>query len=119
MASRHFGGLLGAYRLSAAHFSETPLLDVSDNLIWHTQVSLKVSILAWRLFRDRLPTKINLLNHGIISATDTSCSAGCGQVKSAQHLFLHCVTFGTLWQQVRFWIGVSGVDHHSLFAHSV
>jgi len=37
-------------------------MDDSDNLIWHTQVPLKVSILTWCLLRDRLPSKINLLN---------------------------------------------------------
>jgi len=82
-------------------------------------VPLKVSILAWRLLRDRLPTKIDLLNCGIISATNTYCSAGCGQLESAHHLFIHCDHFGIIWQQVRFWIGVAGVVHHSLRAHFV
>jgi hypothetical protein len=30
-------------------------------------VPLKVSIFAWRLLQDRLPTKSNMLNRGIIS----------------------------------------------------
>jgi len=94
-------------------------LDVSDNLIWHAQVPLKVSILAWRLIRDRLSIKNNLLNRGIISVADTYCSAGCGQLESANRLFIHYDTFGLIWQHVRFWIGVAGVDHHSLRAHFV
>ena len=94
-------------------------MDVSDNLIWHAQVPLKVSILAWRLIRDRLSIKNNLLNRGIISVVDTSCSAGCGHLESAHHMFLHCDTFGTIWQQIRFWIDFSGVDHYSLRAHFV
>jgi len=94
-------------------------LDDSDNLIWHTQVPLKVSLLAWRLLRDRLPTKINLQNRGIITVVDTYCSTGCGQFESAPHLFLQCDTFATIWQQVLFWIGVSGVDHYNLRAHFV
>jgi len=89
---------------------ESPLLDASENLIWHTQMPLKVFILAWRFLRDRLPTKLNLLNRGIISAEDISCSAGYGQVVSAHHMFLHCDTFGSLWQQVRSLIDVSGLD---------
>ena len=98
---------------------EPPILDFSDNLIWHSQLPLKVSILSWRLIRDRLPTKINLLNRGIISTADTYCSAGCGQLESVQHFFIHCETFRIIWQQVRFLIGVAGVDHHSLHAHFV
>jgi len=98
---------------------EPPILDVSNNLIWHAQVPLKVSILAWRLLIDRFPTRINLLNRGIIYVVDTYCSVGCGQLERAQHLFIHCKFFGIIWQQVRFWIGVAGVDHHSLRAHFV
>jgi len=82
-------------------------------------IPLKVFILAWRLLRDRLPTKLNLLNRGIIYVEDISCSAGYGQVESVKHLFLHCDTFCTLWHQVRSWIGVSGVDHQRLCAHFV
>jgi len=38
------------------------------DLIWHKQVSLKVSIFAWRLLRGRLPTKSNMTTRGIISS---------------------------------------------------
>jgi hypothetical protein len=34
-------------------------LDTTTTLIWHRQVSLKVYF-AWRLLRDRLPSKSNL-----------------------------------------------------------
>jgi hypothetical protein len=51
------------------------------------------------------------------SLLQTHISAGCGQVESAQHLFIHCDHFGTIWQQVRHWIGVAGVDNHILRAH--
>ncbi|KAK2458058.1 hypothetical protein QL285_005261 [Trifolium repens] len=38
-----------------------------DLLLWHKQVPLKVFILAWRLLRDRLPTKTNLVARGIFA----------------------------------------------------
>ena len=96
---------------------DSSLLDASKNFIWQSQVLLKVSILVCCLLQDKLRTKINLLNRGIISVEDTSCLAGCGQVETAQHQFLHCDNFGSLWQQVRLWQGISGVDHQSLGAH--
>ena len=43
--------------------------------------------------------------------------AGCGQVETAQHLFLHYDNFRSLCQQVQLWLGISGVDHQSLGAH--
>jgi len=65
-----------------------PVLDDSEKLIWHSQVPSKVSILVWRLLRDRLPTKSNLIDRDIISVDDSLCVAGCGQIKTAQHLLL-------------------------------
>ncbi|PNX58391.1 cysteine-rich receptor-like protein kinase, partial [Trifolium pratense] len=45
----------GAYQLLTSHKLIT--VDVAEGLIWHTQVSLKVFIFAWRLLPDKLPTK--------------------------------------------------------------
>ncbi|PNX58123.1 cysteine-rich receptor-like protein kinase, partial [Trifolium pratense] len=49
----------GAYQFLTTQ--EAVTLDAASGLIWHRQVPLKVSICAWRLLRDRLPTKANLL----------------------------------------------------------
>ncbi|MCI49454.1 70 kDa peptidyl-prolyl isomerase, partial [Trifolium medium] len=73
----------GAYQLLTSQDSVT--LDVAEGLIWHSQVPLKVSIFAWRLLRDRLPTKANLVTRGILSSEAHFCVSGCGAVESAQH----------------------------------
>jgi len=83
------------------------VLDAAQNLIWHSQVSLKVSILAWRLLRERLPTKINLHIRGIITDADISCVARCRHDESVDHLFLHCDFFDAIWHQVWLWLGFS------------
>ncbi|KAK2370837.1 hypothetical protein QL285_083849 [Trifolium repens] len=98
----------GAYQLLTSLDSFT--VGEAENLVWHKQVPLKVSILAWRLLRDRLPTKSNLATRGIISPEGRFCVAGCGGIESAQHLFLSCSTFGSLWALVRSWIGFSAAD---------
>ena len=85
-------------------------MEPMSDLVWHNQVPLKVSIFAWRLLHDRLPTKSNLVIRDIISSKSCFCVSGCGQVESVQHLFLTCSTFGSLWQLVRSWIGFSGAD---------
>ncbi|GAU20751.1 hypothetical protein TSUD_239450 [Trifolium subterraneum] len=48
----------GAYQLLT---QGSATMDVADKLIWHSQVPLKVSILAWRLLRDRVGTSYILL----------------------------------------------------------
>ncbi|GAU46562.1 hypothetical protein TSUD_190870 [Trifolium subterraneum] len=88
-----------------------------ETLIWHKKVPLKVSICAWRLLRDRLPTKANLVYRGIISPKVHFCVSGCGGIKSAQHLFFTCGTFGSLCWVVRHWIGFSSVDHQNPPGH--
>ncbi|CAJ2627924.1 unnamed protein product [Trifolium pratense] len=107
----------GVYQLLTSQDSVT--LDDADNLIWHSQVSLKVSIFAWRLLRDRLPTRANLVTRGVLSPTVATCVLGCGAAESAHHLFLSCSTAGSLWDLVRAWIGISLVDSTSLRDHFV
>ncbi|PNX67589.1 70 kDa peptidyl-prolyl isomerase, partial [Trifolium pratense] len=94
----------GAYQLLTSRDSIT--IDVVADLIWHPQVPLKVSILAWRLLRDRLPTKVNLVTRGVLSPTAQCCVFGCGEAESAHHLFISRSTVGSLWDLVRSWIGI-------------
>jgi hypothetical protein len=37
------------------------ILGAAEDLLWHKQVPSKVSILVWRLLRDKLPMKTNLV----------------------------------------------------------
>lgn len=89
------------------------------DLIWHKQMHLKVSIFAWRLLQDRLPTKSNMLNRGIISMEASFCTTGGGHVENAQHLFFLIWYFWLLWHQVRSWIGIPRVDPQVLPDHFI
>lgn len=115
--------LVGSYTVQSAYDLRTSdgsnmVTEVSD-LIWHRQVPLKVSILAWRLLRNRLPTKANLVTCGMISHDAQLRVARCGEVETTQHLFVSCPIFSRLWHLVRAWIGVSGVDLVDVSAHFV
>jgi len=107
----------GAYQILTTQVA--PLRDETRDLVWHKQVPLKVSILAWRLLRDRLPTKQNLLRRGIIQSADTHYVAGCGNNESLLYMFIHYDIFGALWQHVRSWLGISGVDPYNIHAHFI
>jgi len=78
---------------------------------------LKVSVFAWRLIRDRLPTKTNLIARRMLAADMSLCVAGCGHPETEQDLFLLCNTFGSLWHMVRDWIGCYGVDTDNISNH--
>ncbi|GAU51099.1 hypothetical protein TSUD_411800 [Trifolium subterraneum] len=67
------------------------LFELEETKSWQWQpdpaegytVPLKVSIFAWRLLCDRLPTKTNLVTRGILSPAAHSCVSGCGAAESA------------------------------------
>jgi hypothetical protein len=40
---------------------DDPEVDATSYLIWHKQVPLKVFVLAWRQFKNKLLTKDNLI----------------------------------------------------------
>jgi hypothetical protein len=65
-------------------------LGAVEDLIWHRQVPLEVSIFAWRLLRDRLPTNSNLVTRDIITPESHFCVTGCSGIESARHLFVSC-----------------------------
>jgi hypothetical protein len=88
----------GAYKI----LTELDAQDTADtsDLIWHKQVPLKVSVMAWRLLRNRLPTKDNLVRRHIIPPDAGMCVTGCGGVETTHHLFLSCPVFSPLWSLV-------------------
>jgi hypothetical protein len=105
----------GVYDMLTAQ--EQPLIQQNMELIWHKQVPLKVSIFSWRLLRDRLPTRQNLANRGILAMDSRFCLAGCDQVEDVNHLFLSCPVFGALWPLVRDWLGVEGAESQVISDH--
>jgi hypothetical protein len=111
----------GAYDLLTHR--EAPGAAVIIELLWHKQVPRKLSVLAWRLLRNRLPTRDNLVRRNIIAHDSQLCVSSCGGVESAHHLFLSCPVFASLWGLVRHWVGTSSTDpfklHHNHFVQFV
>jgi hypothetical protein len=69
-------------------------------------VPSKVSALAWQVFLNRLPTKVNLARRGILQVADSTCPV-CGDVaETPGHLFLHCSFASTVWYALNRWLGV-------------
>jgi hypothetical protein len=105
----------GAYQILTSQAAHSH--DALGDIVWHKHVPLKLSILAWRLLQDRLPTKNNLLRSKIIHQNAARCVAGCGHDETTSHLFIHCGLFSSLWQYIRSWLGVTGADPHSISDH--
>ena len=85
---------------SAYIFQSTQLVVVAPvdvNMLWQKHIPLKVVVFAWCLFRNRLPTKDNLFRRNVLDNNSCMCVSGCGSQESANHLFLHCSFFGSVW----------------------
>jgi len=117
----HGYSVKGTYSyLTAPSF--TPERGLSVDL-WKKQVPLKVSVFAWRLLRNQIPTKDNLFRRRVIPLDDTSCSGGCGSSETMDHLLIHCDYFGMVWHRIYQWLGISftapasASDHLYHFGH--
>jgi len=67
--------------------------------------------------QNRLPTKGDLVARGIIPSETHSCISHCGGIETAQHLFLHCPCFGSLWGAVMAWLVTSTIAPCNVQAH--
>jgi len=87
--------------------------------VWHRNIPEKVSLFVWRLLRNRLPSKDNLLRQNILHVNDLACVTGCGASESAKHLFLDCDLSYSLWLLIWNWIGISVVTPCQIRDHFI
>nr|ABN06086.1 H+-transporting two-sector ATPase, alpha/beta subunit, central region, related [Medicago truncatula] len=78
---------------------------------------------VWRLFRNRLPTKDNLMQRHVLDIDDNVCVGGCGSQETTNHLLFGCHTFCSIWFLVFQWLSISFVapfttrDHFYQLGH--
>ena len=84
---------------------------------WLKHVPLRVSIFVWRLLRNRLPTKDNLVRRRVLHHDDIYCIGSCGVQESTCHLFFRCTIFGGVWHMVYQWLDISFIPPNSVFDH--
>jgi len=75
--------------------------------IWKLKIPSKDSIFAWRLIRDRLPTRNNLRRRGV-EINDASCPFCRSHEEDASHLFFSCDKVLLLWWESMSWINIVG-----------
>jgi len=78
--------------------------------VWLKHIPTKVSLMVWRLLRNRLPTRDNLLRRGVIQANAATCATGCDVSETAEHLFFNCAFSSRLWTDTRVWLGIYDVS---------
>ena len=71
--------------------------------LWKLKVPKKVSVFAWRLIRDRLPTKTNLRRRQV-EMSDCLCPFCMTSEESAGHLFFQCNKIIHIWWESLSWV---------------
>ena len=75
--------------------------------LWRIRIPARFAVFAWRLLRDRLPTKQNLRRRQV-QITDILCPFCTSQQEDASHLFLHCTNIQPIWWDTMTWLHIKG-----------
>ncbi|XP_058765604.1 uncharacterized protein LOC131639115 [Vicia villosa] len=77
----------------------------SLKVMWDLKLPPKIKVFAWKVFVDRLPTRDQLLNRGVVNVTFPDCVM-CGScLESSSHLFFNCQEVKGIWKHVFLWLG--------------
>ena len=95
-----------AYRLLMTFNRPVPERRIFQTL-WKLKIPPRAGVFSWRLIKDRLPTRANLLRRNV-PIQDTMCPLCGSQQEEAGHLFFNCkMTMGLWWESMR-WSQVIG-----------
>lgn len=84
---------------------------------WHNSIPPKVSILVWRIFQDRISTKINLARRGVISQENTCFVGSFDEVESTTYFSSEFPAFAGIWSRICKWFCVTTVLHNDWASH--
>ena len=103
----------GVYTVSSAYqlLDRESRDDNTDGVfqdVWKLKIPSKAVFFAWRLIRDRLPTKSNLSRRNV-DITDKLCPFYREKDEEAAHLFFSCHKIMLLWWESSSWINMEGV----------
>nr|GEW07070.1 ribonuclease H-like domain-containing protein [Tanacetum cinerariifolium] len=95
-------GLSGPLATFVEDADSDPFLLASEATRWVKYIPIKINVFNWHARLDRLPTRCNLLNRGVV--LESSLCPKCGSVpKDAQHIF-----FSASWPNLCFFGYVVG-----------
>lgn len=96
----------GAYRVLKGEITEEIQDRVFEDL-WKLKVPNKILVFAWRLLKDRLPTRANLRRRQI-EVVDNTCPFCRSVEENASHLFFRCSKVIPVWWESLSWVRLVG-----------
>ncbi|CAI8607673.1 unnamed protein product [Vicia faba] len=86
---------------------------------WNCLISLKISILAWRVWQNRLLTRDNLVKRDILDESQNSCPFDCAKEENISHIFFECPSTLATWSEIFRWLGFMFAMHNSSWQNFV
>ncbi|CAI8586614.1 unnamed protein product [Vicia faba] len=81
-------------------------------VVWSKIVPLKVSVLVWRLWQNKILTRDNLIKRGTLDEAHNSCPFGCEKEENANHIFFECPFAASTWSAILRWLNISCALHN-------
>ncbi|PWA74117.1 RNA-directed DNA polymerase, eukaryota [Artemisia annua] len=80
---------------------------------WNNFVPIKLNILLWRIALARIPSRDNLVSHGIV-LDSTLCPVCSTSLETVEHVFADCVELRGIWSNISRWWNVPTPSHVSV-----
>ena len=88
--------------------------------LWKLKVPTKILVFAWRLLKERLPTKRNLYRRQV-EVNDRSCPLCSSMEEDVGHLFFHCSKIIPIWWESLSWVNITAAlpqnPRHNFLQH--
>jgi hypothetical protein len=106
--------LLGNVFPSVSSFNDQELRIFNN--IWKSPAPSKVIAFSWKVLRDRIPTRVNLVYRGVeVNGGVVSCVHCSRRAEEVVHLFIFCDFAMTVWKAIFRWLGLVIVLPPNLF----
>lgn len=66
--------------------------------VWEPFLPPKISIFAWKLIMDRLPTSVALKRRNVIGGDPISLQCISGEIEYVEHILIHCKVARKIWK---------------------
>ncbi|GKC38445.1 RNA-directed DNA polymerase, eukaryota [Tanacetum coccineum] len=94
----------GVFSVASARrlFDELRLPNLGMETRWIKCVPIKINVLAWKIWRDALPTRFNISRRGI-DIQNISCPICDNAIESSEHLFFRCSLIRDIGKKIMRW----------------
>ncbi|KAH1119081.1 hypothetical protein GYH30_047754 [Glycine max] len=81
--------------------------DSASKIIWNLKIPPRASAFSWRIFKNRIPTKVNLRRRHV-ELPSYNCPLGDEEEETVGHVMYSCIKTRYLWWEILSWVNRVG-----------